>query len=369
MRLRFNAAENLTLIIVAFALTVVGLRGYLWITGYPQVGGKTLHIAHLLWGGVALFIAALLLVLTTSVRTTRVAALLIGLGWGLFLDEVGKFITKSNDYFYKPAAAIIYIVFLFCAIILFIFRHEDDATKRRAAIRLAHALEVLPDMVRDRLVSRETKMVRETLHGLCEHNDEVVARLAQAMRDYGEAHGVKSHKNPLEMALEATGRVIGRFLRSRWCAWAVVIMLLIRTLHGVLSGGVTLLVKVLPTAQSHTIVQWVAKVTRGGPFQPFGWTWAGMIGVALNLVVLVGLYRTFRGHSYGRKVALAALILSLATVDIADFYYNQFRATAAILTDMLALIYIERHSHRIHRDELLGSDDKDDMTTTEPTMA
>ena len=47
--IRDGAERSLLLVIVSFVIAVVGTRWFLQITGYPQVGGGGLHIAHMLW--------------------------------------------------------------------------------------------------------------------------------------------------------------------------------------------------------------------------------------------------------------------------------------------------------------------------------
>ena len=56
---RDRAERYLLITIVAFAVTVAGVRWYLDLAGYPTVGGGGLHVAHVLWGGLALLLAAL----------------------------------------------------------------------------------------------------------------------------------------------------------------------------------------------------------------------------------------------------------------------------------------------------------------------
>lgn len=51
-RIRDTRGSELSEIwLVSAAVAILGIRGYLHLTGYPQVGGDTLHIAHMLWGG------------------------------------------------------------------------------------------------------------------------------------------------------------------------------------------------------------------------------------------------------------------------------------------------------------------------------
>ena len=68
----------------------------------PRLGGGELHIAHMLWGG-ALMLVALVVLLAYLDRTVQhVAAVIAGLGFGTFVDEIGKFLTADNDYFFRP---------------------------------------------------------------------------------------------------------------------------------------------------------------------------------------------------------------------------------------------------------------------------
>src|SRR6202022_3308701 len=107
-----DAGPLLETFLVSAVAAVLAVRFFLGATGFPRLGGGGLHIAHMLWGGALRVAGVLMLLGYLGHRIRRAAAVLAGLGFGLFIDELGKFITSDNNYFYRPAIARIDVVFV-----------------------------------------------------------------------------------------------------------------------------------------------------------------------------------------------------------------------------------------------------------------
>ncbi len=134
----FYYAEVFLVCAVSAILTI---RLFLHMTGYPQIGGGTLHIAHMLWGGLLMLVSIMMLIGFIGRRTELWAAVLGGAGFGTFIDEVGKFVTKDNDYFFAPSVAIMYMVFILIVLSLQMIKSGWTFTKREYLVNALKGLE------------------------------------------------------------------------------------------------------------------------------------------------------------------------------------------------------------------------------------
>jgi hypothetical protein len=140
--------------LVAAAATVLIIRTQLWATNYPQLGGGGLHIAHLLYGGLFMVIAISLLLMFLNRSIRQPAAIVGGVGFGFFIDELGKFITSDNNYFFKPAAALIYLVF----VIFYLIIRALDRRRGLTQIELvSNALDLAAEAARHDFDEREKR--------------------------------------------------------------------------------------------------------------------------------------------------------------------------------------------------------------------
>jgi hypothetical protein len=127
-------------LLIAAVATILVIRTQLWLTNYPQLGGRGLHIAHLLWGGLFMLVSIGLLLTFLGRPMRRAAAILGGIGFGFFIDELGKFITEDNNYFYRPAAALIYLIFIALFLLTRTLQRRERPTARDD---LANAVDLL----------------------------------------------------------------------------------------------------------------------------------------------------------------------------------------------------------------------------------
>ena len=127
------------------------IRIFLILTNYPQIQTENLHIAHILFGGFLMTTALFIMFVFLNKEAKFISSIIGGVGFGAFIDELGKFITKNNDYHYEPAIALIYIIlviiFLSSRMIEKYFKYTQEEYAVNAAEMIKQAL--VHDLERD----------------------------------------------------------------------------------------------------------------------------------------------------------------------------------------------------------------------------
>jgi hypothetical protein len=174
--------------IIAAVASLLAIRWFLALTGFPRVGEGGLHIAHMLWGGALMLTALLLLFAYLDRPIQHVAAIVAGLGFGTFIDEIGKFVTADSNYFFRPAVALIYVVMVMVFIVGRTLIGRRTLTQREA---LANAL----DLMQVRLVGPLEGDDRARIDDLllqADPNSELVAALHRYLEGLPETPDVNA---------------------------------------------------------------------------------------------------------------------------------------------------------------------------------
>ena len=128
---RKNASELVLTVMIWAILGLLGTRLYLEIMGYPQIAKGDWHIAHALAGGLVMTIGMMMNLIFSGEIVKKTAAGVFGLGLGLFIDEIGKYLSKDNNYFFQPAIMLIYIFFI---ILFLIYKYLEKRELYKGAV-------------------------------------------------------------------------------------------------------------------------------------------------------------------------------------------------------------------------------------------
>jgi hypothetical protein len=157
----FRASEYLENFLISAAAAVVFIRIYLEITDFPKVGSSQIHIAHMLWGGVLMMLALVIMLLFLNKESKHLAAILGGIGFGTFIDELGKFVTHDNNYFFQPTFALLYIIFVSLFLIFRLIAKKVDITDKDYKL---NALEMSKEVVFYNLDTQEKQLALNYLN-------------------------------------------------------------------------------------------------------------------------------------------------------------------------------------------------------------
>jgi hypothetical protein len=334
--------------LIGFALTVLSVRSFLALTGYPRIAGGELHIAHVLWGGLFLFAAALMPLLVANRWGLQTSAVLSGIGVGLFIDEVGKFLTETNDYFFPPAAPIIYAVFLLTVLLYLRVRHEPARSVRHD---LYAALDGLADFLDHDLDERRHAELRSRLlHARELSGDRKLAGLATALLVFVESEYVELVRRPRRPWERWADRL--RAFEARWVSLDRMRLLAGALLLIMGVGAFVDLLVLLWTAILPLDLERAVQVIARGADAPGGtrlfllfsrFVLAGIVGTLLVLgAVLLGLGWIRAGLGCG----YFGLLLSLTTLNLLVFYVDQFDAAGGAILDFLVLLCILHYRRR-----------------------
>ena len=313
-----RATTYLVGFVVSTVATILVVRGFLALSGYPKIGGNGLHIAHVLWGGLLMALAIVLSMSFIGQVVRPFVAILGGIGFGLFLDEVGKFVTSTNNYFFQPAVAIMYLtVVLFVLLIHLLHARTPPRPPEYLAAALGEATAAAGGGISDHRRERALRLVE--LAG----DQPGTAAAADLIRALPTAP--KQLGDPLIAMRRAVQRFGGPVVRNRVLRRITIGLLVVVAFGNLISAAAIGILDIFAPGE----------LTENVPnFASVGATVSACLAA---LCVLRGLwvYRRNKRSAYGwfQRSLLVNLLLTQVFVVASD----QFSALPSIVLDLLML--------------------------------
>lgn len=303
---------------------ILGIRFFLMITNYPKLGSGGLHISHMLWGGLLMFVAIILLLTLISNDIKKVAAIIGGVGFGTFIDELGKFITSDNNYFYQPTFALIYIFFVF---IYLLFRFIENRHEFTPKEYLANSIEIMKDAVIHDLDSNEKAIALSYLA-----KSDTKQKISKTLQNiYEEIQTIK----PPPPSIFTTMK---KFFQEKyfslitlpWFKYAVIIFFLVQ-------GILSVIVLSIITIEGH--LDFIPTLIIPHSFTQQSYNFINITSTLLAIIfVLLGSIRIFNSRLSAYIMFKRSILISIFLTQVFIFYYSPMRAISTLIFHILTLI-------------------------------
>ena len=304
----------------------------------PELGGGGLHIAHMLWGGLGMLAALLIVFTLLDAWAAPMAALLGGLGFGAFIDEIGKFVTADNDYFFRPAIAMIYVSFI---LLFLLSRALANRVKPSPAAYLANALDVAKEAAIRQLNAEELQRARALLQQADQKDP-----LAIALKDYFDAAGsVPRRRRRFVRLVSRLHGLYARLIRQAWFSTALVLLFVAASVVALLESmiaipGVTVIVLTAlfllgGVFGAVRIVLWSLEPRLACPSLGFS-DWCQLLStVAIGVLSIIGVWSLRRSRLGAYRWFERAILMSIFFAQVFAFYRDQLSALIGLAASLL----------------------------------
>jgi hypothetical protein len=288
-------------------------RLYLSLTGYPRIGSGPLHIAHLLWGGLLMLVALIMVVSLIGKRARRFAAVIGGLGFGLFVDEIGKFVTSDNDYFFQPAIAMIYVLF----ILLFLgFRAIERESLSRQEL-LVNAADMVPELILGGATRAElgrTRLLLSRSHATGPLTEGLRAIIASAPR-------AAEHRSRFSGVVISAWKTYDRLLAWPWFHRAIWLVFVGQAVIGLIATSA---------------IGWATFSGAAAERLP-----ATLVTSSISLgLVLIGVVRLPRSRLDAYRWFERSVLVSVFFTQVIMFWQDQLTALGGLFWDVILLVVL-----------------------------
>jgi len=314
----------LELFFVTSVFSVLGIRFFLALTGYPSLHPGNLHIAHVLLGGVLMMIALVIALAYINKSAYYLVAALGGFGFGAFIDELGKFITGDNDYFYRPAVTLIYLVFVLLYLAIENFVNKPKLSEQE---KLINVLEIAKEVVLEDLDHRERRRALDLLKE-CSPSDPVTRALQQLL--YATEAVPVPRPDIYTAAKYRVRRIYRKMVQKSWFVNSVIAFFILQSLLALGLDFFLLYVKLEWMEDLHTVF----------PTLSF-FDLAGLLSATLAAALVIAAAIRIRSNRLQSYLLFKdAVLVQIFLVQVFLFYRAQFLAILGLAGNICVLFVL-----------------------------
>jgi hypothetical protein len=300
---------------IAAVASFLGIRAFLAVTGYPRIGSGGIHIAHMLWGGLLMLAALMLLLAFLDRSVEHLAAVVAGLGFGTFIDEIGKFVTADNDYFFRPSVALIYVLMVATFLVS---RTLIGGRRLGPKEALANVLHQLAEAA-DRPIEPSDRARIKALLAQADHDSELT-RLIDGYVDRRPA--TSEIESPIEILRRRLDEDYEKLMANEWAERALVVFVIAYAASAVIGAFLIAPPSGAIGAQEPSTVAAIAHRI------------SSVVGAVLVARGVISLRAGSRASAY--RWFMRGLLVWILVTQVFVFYSSQLAGLGGLVIDLIA---------------------------------